>query len=191
MSLRTCRSSCCREGIAPLSVGPRHVSFRWGAFFSLPPASEASGGEGSGVGGTADAATKATRDRQTRCTRPDAASRCDGCRTPALATPTSASVQRASHPQTGDDRRILLRFRKPQTQACRRTRWWTACDNAADERRTAFLASKGYRVLRFWNNDVMENVDGVLLEIQSAIEQASPPTPDPSPPLASLAGGGE
>jgi hypothetical protein len=37
----------------------------------------------------------------------------------------------------------------------------------------------------------MKNVDGVLLEIQSAIEQAAPPTPDPSPPLASLAGGGE
>ena len=64
-------------------------------------------------------------------------------------------------------------------------------DNADDERRTAFLAGKGYRVLRFWNNDVIENLDGVLLAIQSAIEQAAPPTPDPSPPLASLAGGGE
>ena len=31
-----------------------------------------------------------------------------------------------------------------------------------DAERTAFLESKGYRVLRFWNNDVMNNMDAVL-----------------------------
>ncbi len=31
-----------------------------------------------------------------------------------------------------------------------------------DADRTAFLESKGYQVLRFWNNDVMNNVDSVL-----------------------------
>lgn len=31
-----------------------------------------------------------------------------------------------------------------------------------DARRTAFLASQGYRVIRFWNNEVLVNVDGVL-----------------------------
>jgi very-short-patch-repair endonuclease len=43
---------------------------------------------------------------------------------------------------------------------------------------------EGYRVLRFWNNDVLSNIDGVLTEIQNVI--ATTPTPDPSPP-----GGGE
>ncbi len=32
----------------------------------------------------------------------------------------------------------------------------------ADATRTAFLEGRGYRVLRFWNNDVIENREGVL-----------------------------
>jgi very-short-patch-repair endonuclease len=36
-------------------------------------------------------------------------------------------------------------------------------DQAAyDSERTKFLEAKGYRVLRFWNNDVMKNIDKVL-----------------------------
>ena len=31
-----------------------------------------------------------------------------------------------------------------------------------DERRTAFLKSEGYRVIRFWNTDVLTNTAGVL-----------------------------
>ncbi len=31
-----------------------------------------------------------------------------------------------------------------------------------DAQRTEFLQSKGYRVLRFWNNDVSNNMDAVL-----------------------------
>src|SRR3990172_7410856 len=31
-----------------------------------------------------------------------------------------------------------------------------------DAERTAFLEAKGYRVLRFWNNDVMNDIEGVL-----------------------------
>jgi len=34
-----------------------------------------------------------------------------------------------------------------------------------DAARTAFLAAQGYRVLRFWNNDVLSNSDGVLQAI--------------------------
>ena len=48
---------------------------------------------------------------------------------------------------------------------------------AADERRTRQIEASGYRVLRFWNNDVLGNIDGVLTEIQSALT----PTPNPSP----------
>jgi very-short-patch-repair endonuclease len=47
-----------------------------------------------------------------------------------------------------------------------------------DERRTRFLASRGYRVLRFWNNDVLENVEGVLTVIEEAL--ADRPSPGPS-----------
>jgi hypothetical protein len=31
----------------------------------------------------------------------------------------------------------------------------------ADERRTEYLASEGYRVLRFWDEEVLDNIDGV------------------------------
>ena len=64
----------------------------------------------------------------------------------------------------------------------------------SDRQREVYLAAKGYRVLRFWNNDVLANVDGVLSVIADALavhSAALPPTPDPSPPLATLAGGGE
>jgi very-short-patch-repair endonuclease len=53
-----------------------------------------------------------------------------------------------------------------------------------DSRRTRFLTTKGYRVLRFWNNDVLQNIDGVLEVIHNEI--LSTPTPNPSPQ-----GGGE
>ena len=59
---------------------------------------------------------------------------------------------------------------------------------AADAARNAFLNAHGYRILRFWNNEVLENIDGVLESIDEALKATSPPTPDPSPPQA---GGGE
>ena len=61
-------------------------------------------------------------------------------------------------------------------------------ENTAEERRTSYLASDGYRVLRFWNNEVLENMSGVLWAIDTALDADRPPTPDPSPPQA---GGGE
>ncbi|CAM5444599.1 putative protein [Afipia felis] len=62
------------------------------------------------------------------------------------------------------------------------------CDTDADTARTAYLEARGYRVLRFWNNDVLNNVEGVAEVISSVIAERIPPTPDPSPPQA---GGGE
>jgi very-short-patch-repair endonuclease len=48
---------------------------------------------------------------------------------------------------------------------------------ARDARRTKFLESQGYRVLRFWNNEVLANIDGVLEVIHSAILATPTPTP--------------
>jgi very-short-patch-repair endonuclease len=39
-----------------------------------------------------------------------------------------------------------------------------------DVGRDAFLCANGYRVLRFWNHDVMKNVDGVLTVVAEAID---------------------
>jgi very-short-patch-repair endonuclease len=46
-----------------------------------------------------------------------------------------------------------------------------------DARRTRFLQSEGYRVLRFWNIDVLTNIEGVLELIESAILATPTPTP--------------
>jgi very-short-patch-repair endonuclease len=75
---------------------------------------------------------------------------------------------------------------------------------AADKARTAYLKSRGYRVLRFWNNEVLKEIDGVMSVIYDAVHQTKvSPTrgprrasaagcpPYPSPPIASRMGGGE
>ncbi len=38
-----------------------------------------------------------------------------------------------------------------------------------DKRREQYLMGKGYRVLRFWNNEVLRNIDGVLEVIRKYI----------------------
>ncbi|WP_395020011.1 endonuclease domain-containing protein [Dongia sp.] len=38
-------------------------------------------------------------------------------------------------------------------------------DNNADVQRTRWLERKGYQVLRFWNNEVLSNIEGVLAVI--------------------------
>ncbi len=53
-----------------------------------------------------------------------------------------------------------------------------------DTRRTRFLEQAGFRVLRFWNHEVMENLEGVLQIIGSAVQVERTPT------LPSPAGGG-
>ena len=40
-----------------------------------------------------------------------------------------------------------------------------------DKKRTAWLESRGYRVMRFWNNDVLSNTQGVVEKILGAISE--------------------
>jgi very-short-patch-repair endonuclease len=58
-----------------------------------------------------------------------------------------------------------------------------------DAVRDAWLSDRGYRVLRFWNNDVLSNTEGVLEMIAAALSDAAvgrtrggAPSPRPSPP---------
>jgi very-short-patch-repair endonuclease len=44
----------------------------------------------------------------------------------------------------------------------------------ADAARTAHLEELGYRVIRFWNNEVNDNLDGVLQAILAACEALPP-----------------
>jgi very-short-patch-repair endonuclease len=49
-----------------------------------------------------------------------------------------------------------------------------------DEERTAWLNSQGFRVMRFWNQLIFEEMDSVLEAIGLALEE--PPHPHPPPP---------
>ncbi|NOT82796.1 MAG: DUF559 domain-containing protein, partial [Gallionella sp.] len=41
--------------------------------------------------------------------------------------------------------------------------------------RSLYLQEQGWRVLRFWNNDMLENFEGVLFVIAEHLEVAPPP----------------
>ena len=43
-----------------------------------------------------------------------------------------------------------------------------------DRRREEYLRRSGYRVLRFWNTEVFDNLSGVLEKVREAL--ADPPT---------------
>jgi very-short-patch-repair endonuclease len=45
---------------------------------------------------------------------------------------------------------------------------------SADDIRTAHFESQGYRVLRFWNNDVLQNLEGVLEAIAAELGTKTP-----------------
>ena len=58
-----------------------------------------------------------------------------------------------------------------------------------DGPRDAWLKSQGFEILRFWNNDILNNEEGVLTTILSALEASAAassrggrtPLPNPSP----------
>ena len=47
-------------------------------------------------------------------------------------------------------------------------------DSATDATRDQWLTAHRYRVLRFWNNDILENIDGVLEVIAAALDETQP-----------------
>jgi very-short-patch-repair endonuclease len=51
---------------------------------------------------------------------------------------------------------------------------------ADDAARTAWLNGRGYRMLRFWNNEILGNIEGVLETVDRALREDPPPQPSPS-----------
>ncbi len=54
-------------------------------------------------------------------------------------------------------------------------------DSQRDAVRDQWLVEHHYRVLRFWNNEVLGNIEGVWETIFAAASAAAPPHPDPLP----------
>ena len=53
-------------------------------------------------------------------------------------------------------------------------------DSQSDVSRDAWLKSEGYRVLRLWNNDVLQNLEGCVEAIRLALAPLPPPNLPPS-----------
>jgi very-short-patch-repair endonuclease len=47
-----------------------------------------------------------------------------------------------------------------------------AANVLSDQRRTAFLTARGYRVLRVWNNDVLQDIESVMEAIYLALHES-------------------
>ena len=61
----------------------------------------------------------------------------------------------------------------------------------ADDRRTRWLADKGVVVVRYWNNDVLSNLEGVLSDLVRHAERRAQAEKTASPTLPLSGGGGE
>jgi very-short-patch-repair endonuclease len=46
-------------------------------------------------------------------------------------------------------------------------------ENPADDARTRIIEAHGWRMIRFWNNDVLQNTDGVILRITEELALAA------------------
>ncbi|HXN43000.1 MAG TPA: DUF559 domain-containing protein [Xanthobacteraceae bacterium] len=83
-------------------------------------------------------------------------------------------------PPTSDDRTIFCGL------ACHQQRIVIEVDGSqhldrlqTDNVRTAFLNSRGYRVLRFWNNEVLQQIDAVMAAIYAAVYENPESAPHP------------
>jgi very-short-patch-repair endonuclease len=46
----------------------------------------------------------------------------------------------------------------------------------ADRARTAWLCNRGFRIVRFWNHDILQNIDGVLETLKILLEGGEDPS---------------
>jgi very-short-patch-repair endonuclease len=85
---------------------------------------------------------------------------------------------------TEAERRLWQILRSRQTEGCRFRRQVPSSE--AEVSRTRFLEGEGYRVLRFWNNEVLDNPEGVRAVIVENLQQVTP-----TPTLPHRGGGGQ
>ncbi|MHB1110952.1 MAG: endonuclease domain-containing protein [Devosia sp.] len=81
--------------------------------------------------------------------------------------------------------RILSHFRRQGIHFGRQVEIGEPMVSSNDASRDNYLSGRGYRVLRFWNNEVIRILEGVYDAVARALAEhvadAATPTPDPSP----------
>jgi Protein of unknown function (DUF559) len=109
----------------------------------------------------------------------------DGCREKIVVASSTLSDRGYAFSPSGDDRALFVDF------ACHEQRLVIEVDGgqhaetscaALDEKRTSFLEMHGYRVLRFWNNEVISNTEGVMTVIAAALRESATAAPPPLTP---------
>jgi hypothetical protein len=98
-----------------------------------------------------------------------------------LGAPAKSSNRRSQIPASGSDVRILCQFFRGEAKPIVEVDGGQhAIQTGKYETRTKVLQEAGFIVLRFWNNEVMSNVEGVLAEIGTTAKSVSPhPVPLP------------
>ena len=61
----------------------------------------------------------------------------------------------------------------------------------SDAARTTWLESQGFQVLRFWNHEVLTQIEAVQTVVLTAFQKASPTSKAPSPQPSPIKGEGE
>ncbi|MBY0355633.1 MAG: GNAT family N-acetyltransferase [Rickettsiales bacterium] len=70
--------------------------------------------------------------------------------------------------------KYVVDFYQPETRLVIEADGGQHLDNSKDQERTAWLESQGLHVLRFWNNEVLENIEGVMAKVTETLAALSP-----------------
>ena len=69
------------------------------------------------------------------------------------------------------DNKYIVDFYCPQKKLIIELDGGQHCDNIQDKIRDEYLAQRGCRILRFWNNEILSNIDGCLALIKEKLEE--------------------
>jgi len=109
---------------------------------------------------------------QNLCVRKTTSPRNDTCRNQTLGAFTSASHGRCPFRNQHAIGNYIVDFCSPRRKLIIELDGSQHLEQEEyDEERSAFLKSKGYKVLCFWNNDVLSNIDSVLTVIWDTLKE--------------------
>ena len=109
---------------------------------------------------------------ETSQARPRATQGIDRCRSAALVAPPQSSVAQSQIPQAVPLGHYIVDFYCHEFQLVIELDGGQHSEEV-DRSRTQWLEGEGYRVVRFWNNEVLDNTDGVLAELDRQVGPSS------------------
>jgi hypothetical protein len=121
-----------------------------------------------------------------QATRPDLAEAHDGCRKIALAASAQSGAWRLEIPAAISGGSFIVDFICVEKNVVIEVDSGQHAENEEiDLKRSAYLNKMGYRVLRFWHDEVLRETEAVLTAIFATLADGkqNSPTPRPSPPL--------